>query len=147
MQMTLPPELPPSYDASMEARLKALEAVLPTLATKADVAELRGEMRTGFAEVRGEMRTGFAEVLGEMRAGFAELRGEMRNGFADVYTSMADHRADILRWTIATVIGLFVGFGGLFLAMSNALKPGVSPASQPIIINVPAPAGTAPGAR
>ena len=43
------------------------------------------------------------------------------------------------KWMIATVIGLFLGFGGLFLAMSNALKP--SPAvtqPQPIIIQVPA---------
>ncbi len=45
------------------------------------------------------------------------------------------------KWMIATVIGLFLGFGGLFLAMSNALKPNpVLSQPQPIIIQVPAAA-------
>lgn len=54
------------------------------------------------------------------------------------------------RWMIATVIGLFVGFGGLFLAMSNALKPvdQKPPAQPPIIINMPQAAPpTAPGQK
>jgi len=92
-------------DPSAEARLHALEAVLPTLATKADVAELRGELRSGLAEVRADI---------------------------------AESRVDGQRWIVATVIGLFIGFGGLFMAMSNALKPGpMAAAQQPIIINVP----------
>ena len=93
-------------DASVLARLQAIEALLPTLATKADLAELRGEVRAGFAEVRAEM---------------------------------AEGRAESQRWLIATVMGLFIGFGGLFMAMSNALKPVSVAASQPpIVINVPA---------
>lgn len=28
-------------------------------------------------------------------------------------------RADIARWTLATVIGLFIGFSGLIMAMGN----------------------------
>ncbi|SFA76891.1 hypothetical protein SAMN04515620_102245 [Collimonas sp. OK607] len=39
------------------------------------------------------------------------------------------------KWMRATVIGLFMGFGGLFLAMSNALKTGPQ---QPIVIQLPA---------
>lgn len=72
----------------------------------------------------------------------AELRG-------DIHKSAVD----IQRWMIATVIGLFIGFGGLFMAMSNALKPASAPGAQqqaPIIINVPgaAPApAQAPPAR
>lgn len=45
------------------------------------------------------------------------------------------------RWMIATVVGLFVGFGGLFMAMTNALKPSAAPAlsatQPPLIINAP----------
>jgi hypothetical protein len=77
----------------MEARIASIEATLPHLATKADIADVRGDIQRGIGETH--------------------------------------------KWMIATVIGLFVGFGGLFLAMSNALKPpSVNPA--PIIINVPA---------
>jgi hypothetical protein len=98
-------------DASALARLQAIEALLPTLATKADLAELRGEMRAGFAQLRAEM---------------------------------AEGRAENQRWLIATVIGLFIGFGGLFMAMSHALKPVASASAQPpIVINVPGPAAPA----
>ena len=47
------------------------------------------------------------------------------------------------RWMLGTVIGLFLGFGGLFLAMSNSLKVTAAPAGASatpapnIIINVP----------
>lgn len=79
------------------------------------------------------------------KADLAELRGEVRSGFAELRTDFAEGKIDIQRWMLGTVIGLFVGFGGLFLAMSNALKPPAAPtAQQPIIINVPAPAPAAP---
>ncbi len=79
-------------NAALETRL---DTILPTLATKADMAEVRGDIQRGINETH--------------------------------------------RWMLGTVIGLFLGFGGLFLAMSNALKiPGTQQA--PIIITVPAPA-------
>lgn len=98
-------------NGGMEARLTALETrldtVLPTLATRADVAEVRVDIQRGINETH--------------------------------------------KWMIATVIGLFLGFGGLFLAMSNALKPAsnsASAASPPVIINVPGPAPSqAPAAK
>lgn len=91
-----PPVDPPGGggdDGGMEARLAKIEAVLPTLATKADVAEVKVAVERGINETQ--------------------------------------------RWMIATVIGLFIGFGGLFLAMSNALKPAAAPAAQPSVFVVP----------
>ena len=97
------------HNDGMDARLTALETrfdtVLPTLATRADVAEVRGDIQRGINETH--------------------------------------------KWMIATVVGLFLGFGGLFLAMSNALKPTAQTTSAtppPVIINVPSPA-PAPAAK
>lgn len=42
-------------------------------------------------------------------------------------------------WMIANIVDLFIGFGGLFIAMSNAVKP-----PAPIIITIPLPAIPAP---
>jgi hypothetical protein len=60
------------------------------------------------------------------------------------------------RWMIATVLGLFIGFGGMFFGMANFLKPSPAPATTaapaaavqmpPIIINVPAAQAAAPSA-
>lgn len=61
-----------------------------------------------------------------------ELRLEQTATKADIADIRADmHKAsnDVLRWMIATSVGLFVGFGGLFFVMSNSTK---SPA--PIVI-------------
>ncbi|MES2117199.1 MAG: hypothetical protein V4578_18700 [Pseudomonadota bacterium] len=71
----------------MDERLTALEthfnAILPTLATKADLEALR---------------------------------------------------ADIHKWMVATVMGLFIGFAGLFIAMGNILKPTVqAPVAAPAV--------------
>lgn len=82
----------------MNERVAKLEALIPTLATKADIGEVRGDL----------------------------------------------HKMDasIVRWMIATIVGLFLGFAGLFFTVSNLMKPSsstVTPVSaQPIIIQVPA---------
>lgn len=70
------------------------------------------------------------------KSDISDVRGDIQRGIGETH-----------KWMIGTVIGLFLGFGGLFLAMSNALK---APSQQaPIIINVPASpaAATAPSAK
>lgn len=94
----------PAYAGCMDeeptSRLACLEAILPTLATKADMEALR------------------AEVL--------QIANETH------------------RWMIATVIGLFLGFSGLFLAMGNLYwKPQPvapqMPQQPPAVIYLPVP--------
>lgn len=123
------------YDGAMEKRLTALEArleaILPTLATKADLTDLKIEVagvRTEVTKSIGDVRTELVKSTGELKAEITRSTGETQ------------------KWMIATVIGLFVGFGGLFMAMSNALKP--SGASQPHstpaqMVYVPVAPGTA----
>lgn len=90
----------PPDNGDMETRVTQLEAVIPTLATKADLAQVEGKL------------------IGVIERGINETQ----------------------RWMLATVIGLFVGFGGLFLAMSNALKPAPATPQQPTVIVLPAQA-------
>jgi hypothetical protein len=73
-----------------------------------------------------------------------------KSDVAEVRADMSEVQADIHRWMLATVVGLFLGFGGLFLAMSNALRPmAATPAAAnmaPIVITVPAAAFASLGA-
>lgn len=97
-------------DGDMEKRLTILETILPTLATKVDI----GEMRLAIESVRSETKQSVESVKTEIHKGIAETH----------------------KWMIGTVIGLFIGFGGLFMAMSNALKPAPQQAAQsPVTIN------------
>lgn len=60
----------PPYDGGMEARMSAVEqavvrldAILPTLATKAELAELRSEVHNGFSDqTKWIVGTGFAGI-------------------------------------------------------------------------------------
>jgi hypothetical protein len=66
----------------LEPMINRIDAVLPHLATKEELADLRGEVRTGFADLRGEMRTALASkpshaylwgVMGAMVGGQAVI--------------------------------------------------------------------------
>lgn len=68
--------------------------------TRADHAELRGELKTQVAELREEMRAGVTELRQESTG----LRGEMQAGFERM-----DRRFDWLTRTIvAALIGLVI---------------------------------------
>jgi hypothetical protein len=113
------PDHGPDYDGEMDRRTTILEAkwdaVVPTLATKADLAELRSEMHQEFGSVRSDLQRYVGELRAEIQRGINETQ----------------------RWMLATVIGLFLGFSGLFFAGGNGLKPQAAQ-QQPIVINVPA---------
>jgi hypothetical protein len=84
-------------------RFAALEAhynaILPTLATKADIEALRTEMHK--------------------------------------------MSADTHKWMVASLIGLFIGFGGLGITLGQILKPAATQAAaqppQPIVIYLQPP--------
>ena len=96
------------------------------------------DVRDRLARIESTMAT-----KDELRIMRAETKADIADLKADLKTEMHKQHIDIQRWMIATVIGLFLGFGGLFLAMSNALKaPAAQPVQQaaaPIVIQVPAP--------
>jgi ribosomal protein L29 len=101
-----------------------LDATLPHLATKAEFADLRTEMATGFSNLRTEMVSGdaalrhemmdqnaalrteiaanSAALLAEMAASSAALRKEMADNSAELRKEMADNSTE-LRKEIADV--------------------------------------------
>ncbi len=63
--------------ASIEERVSRLEGGAQHLATKADIAEVKGEIAATKAEVKGEIAATKAEVKGEIAATKAEVKGEI----------------------------------------------------------------------
>lgn len=57
----------------MNERVAAIEAILPTLATKADLAELRGDMHEMNANISRWMQATVLTVIGTVVLGFAGL--------------------------------------------------------------------------
>jgi hypothetical protein len=125
----------PPYDGNMEHRITALEAhwdaILPTLATKADLAELRAEMHDGLHQ--NAMAT--SELRSAMQQSFGEVRSEMRQSFADMDGKMQKMSADNKSWMLATVLTIIGTMLAAILGISQIYK--AAPPPVPIIITLP----------
>ena len=109
-----------------KADLRALEGrfdtIIPTLATKADLKGLEGRFDT--------LEARFDIILPTLatKSDILSLESKMHDAFANFY-----------KWMIATMVGMFIGFGGLFLAASNMLKLPAQAALTPYTSAAPAP--------
>lgn len=139
----------PPHNDEMEARIKALEEAVKNLPTKADMGDLRKEMKTDWSEFTNASKADFAAL----RADIAKGQADMAKGQADMHKAIADNH----RWTHVALMGLaafsvagIVGVMGTIWSIGKPAAPQASApqASQPIIINVPqaAPAPTPPPA-
>ena len=92
--------VPPSraeYHASLEKRVSVLEmrfdTILPTLATKTDIAELRSELRTEMAKLSEKLHEDMHKL----------------------------HR-QLIMWIVSTMIAMFLGMAGLFVTISSNMN-------------------------
>jgi hypothetical protein len=95
----------------LKLEVRGIVAIVPHLATKTDVtdvrvavADLRGEMRAGLSEVRAEMAAGLGSVRAELSSQIGSVRSEMSAGFGALKAEMAARETAFLKWIIATVV-------------------------------------------
>jgi len=115
-----------AHAAAFEARV---DTILPTLATKVDLADLRTEFREDLSKLRIEFKEACAAILTEM--------GKFRE---------AQNKAlqKVLMWVIATIIALFLAVAGVMFGMANL----VTAVARPTTAHVAPPAATSlPKAR
>ncbi len=84
--------------SALDRRLTILETrfdtILPTLATKADLAELRAELKADIAQLRAELK--------------ADMHAESGR---------------LTRWMGMLTITMLIGFGGMILTLFSLLPP------------------------
>jgi erythromycin esterase-like protein len=87
-----------------------LDATLPHLATKAEIADLRTEMATGFSSLRAEIVSGDTALRHELMAESTALRTEIAANSAALRAEMADTstslRAEMGALRVEMVAGL-----------------------------------------
>ena len=72
-----------------EERLAKLEGVYNHLATKADMAELKAELKTDMAELKAELKTDMAELKAELSKEFASQIKEVRKSLNQLQGGIA----------------------------------------------------------
>ena len=93
------------------------EAIGGSIATKADIAELRTTTKADIAEVRAEI----TELRTATKADMTELRAEMKTDIAQLRAEMADQFSILYRHLWSMAIGI-VGFtAGLTVALVKLL--------------------------
>jgi ribosomal protein L29 len=89
------------------------------LATNADIAELRNELKTEIAELRAELKAEIAELRAELKAEIAELRAELKAEIVDLRSELRQSelrleakieaiKADILNRIFGLILGTLV---------------------------------------
>lgn len=110
---------PESESGRTDLRLTALEArldaILPTLATKADLANLRTEFREGLANLRAEFKEDMAKLRAEFKDEFAALRADMAKLRDEQHTASEK----LLKWVVSTMVALVIACLGTMLAIMN----------------------------
>jgi Mg2+ and Co2+ transporter CorA len=140
----------PPYHGDMEPRVTALETrldtILPTLATKADIADMRADTQKNLAEMRGEMQESHAEMRVEMQQAHAEMRAEMHvemrkmnDTLHNMAVEMHKMNAEIKTWTLATMLTIVGTMLAAILGISQIFKastvaPVAAPSPAPIVI-------------
>ena len=79
---------------SVDVRLARIEAVLPTFATKADLADLRTDLKSEMVGLRTELKSEMADLKSEMAGLRTELKSEMADSRAEFKSEMAGLRTD-----------------------------------------------------
>jgi uncharacterized protein YoxC len=101
----------------LKSQVSAILAVVPHLATKADLMASVAELRDSVAEVR----TSVADVrtsVGDLKESVADLRtsvADLRESLGDVRTSVAAVETAIIKWIVATTVAT----GGLAFTIAK----------------------------
>jgi hypothetical protein len=93
-----------------------LDERLQHLATKADLADFRTELRTEIGNVRTELKADIESATAESRAFRAEAKIDTANLRTELKTDMAELKAELMRWTLMLWIGQMAAMVGIVFA-------------------------------
>lgn len=101
--------------AEVQADLK-LEIVRNSERLDHKIDAVSGAMKLEYTQANADMKMEFNKSNADMQEEFRKSNADMR---AEFNKSNAELRVDVRNWVLATVVGLFVAFGGMAYMMYN----------------------------
>jgi len=99
-----------------EHRMTDVEAILPTLVTKAEFNKAIGEIRTDNERFRADVN----KAIGDIRTDNEKFRADVNKAIADMRVDFEKGQKDNRVWMLGTVIGLVAGFGAVFYSVQSS---------------------------
>jgi len=97
-------------EAQTRALTQALQGVVSArqgeLATKADLAATRGELKADVADLRAALKTDVFDLRAELKGDIADLRAELKGDIADLRAELKSDIADLRAELKADISGL-----------------------------------------
>ena len=90
--------------------------------TEAVMSHCTDRFERRLVEETSKLQGDMAQWRGEMRTGFVELRGEMRTGFADLRQQMAADRFELLKWAFGFWVVQLLGVAGILGTLFNSAR-------------------------
>ena len=97
---------------SLEDRVSRLEGAYEHLATKADLAELKAELKSDIGGLKAE----FKEDLGGLRS---ELKGEIGGLRAEFKEDLGKLHASLVKWMVGVMVGGVGAMAGIALLIQR----------------------------
>jgi len=86
---------------SLEANIAELKGGL-----EADIAEVKGSLEADIAELKGSLEADLAELKGSLEAGMAEVKGSLDTDIAGVKGSIAHLESSLIKWIVGTTLAV-----------------------------------------
>ena len=90
--------------SALKVQVGSIVTMLPFLATKADIADLRTELKTDIGGLRTELKTEIGGLGAELKSDIGGLRTELKSDIGGLRTEVASLETRIIKWMIATVL-------------------------------------------
>jgi len=89
-----------THVSELRSQVSAISAIIPHLATKADVADLRTEV----GQVKADLATGIGQVRSDLATEIGQVKSDLATGIGQVKADVAAVETAIIKWIVATVL-------------------------------------------
>ncbi|MGK5049690.1 hypothetical protein ACQ4WP_27935 [Janthinobacterium sp. GB4P2] len=136
-------------DAKLSADIRALGVTQTTNNTilaatiSSDIKDIAAKFGSAIESANSKQGSELVKAKADVESQINSVKWEAKSYTESVASTFKSdvqkNTTDITRWMIITVVGLFIGFAGLFFTMSNFLKPSASTANHAPVAAVSAP--------
>jgi hypothetical protein len=88
----------------LKVQVGGILVILPTLATKADLAELKAELKTDIGSLRTELKTDIGGLRTELKTDIGGLRTELKTDIGALGKEISSMEIRIIKWLVGTVV-------------------------------------------